>query len=83
VAVEEPAFQTDQEGRCEEVSIHAFDQYAKKCPICGKEFIAREDWTFRTGEGRFICSWKCQRAWDMSHNRPDGKRHFVRKARVD
>lgn len=38
----------------------------RKCSRCGKVFIYRQDWAYRSGSGsgaRLFCSWSCLQAW--------------------
>ena len=58
-----------------------FSTLEKKCPICGKLFIAREEWVFKRYDKshwpKYICSWSCTKKWDEKHT--GKKRHFVRR----
>lgn len=40
---------------------------AKKCAMCGKEFVVlyQDIWAYKRGD-RWLCSWKCLRAYDKS-----------------
>lgn len=40
---------------------------AKKCAMCGKEFVVlyQDIWAYKRGE-KWLCSWKCLRAYDKS-----------------
>ena len=58
-----------------------FSWNEKTCPVCGKQFIAREEWVFKRMDKnwpKFFCSYSCTKAWDAKH-KTGKKRHFVRK----
>jgi len=48
--------------------MNTFANQEKVCPICGKEFIARDEWVYKRN-GRFYCSWHCYR--DTSKKKTD------------
>ena len=58
----------------------------KKCPVCGKLFIARDDWAFKRPDKyrtqRFICSWSCLKKYDEKHQTKEKRRHFVRRTEL-
>lgn len=35
-----------------------FHYLEKKCPMCGKKFIARAEWAYKQYD-RYYCSWHC------------------------
>ena len=61
------------------VYIGAYLGKEKKCPICGKTFYtATEEWAYKrqwkkTGNYFYMCSWKCLRKWEASHQKKVGK----------
>ena len=54
----------------------------KKCPVCGKMFIATVDWVYKkeTKNGiKFYCRYNCYRATYKDYkflNRPTGKHNY-------
>lgn len=49
----------------------------KKCPICGKTFIARQEYVYkRIGKNKmnYMCSWTCLNKWDEEHDRRKGRK---------
>ena len=63
-----------------------FSTLEKKCPVCGKLFVAREEWVFKRYTDnshwpRYLCSWSCTREWDKKHEQTGKKRHFVRRTK--
>lgn len=61
--------------------IDAFKGMAYVCPVCGKDFVARDDWVFWVWKTRHIkrklCSWKCLRKWEKEHGLLERERHYV------
>ena len=56
----------------------AIDIHVKRCPVCGKNFAVMwpDQWAYKRGHGhnwKYICSWKCVRAWDKEKNKGDEK----------
>lgn len=45
----------------------------RKCAICGKVFIGREQWPFKRN-GEWYCSWSCLREYERRPDRPRPKR---------
>ena len=58
-----------------------FTSIERKCMICGKQFIAREEWAFKRPDRnrcyKWFCSWSCLKKFDEKHK--EKKRHFVRR----
>lgn len=49
----------------------------KKCPICGKLFMARPEYVYkRVTKNRvnYMCSWKCLNMYDDEHDRRKGRK---------
>lgn len=48
-----------------------FSDRERKCPVCGKEFILRNDeWAFKRVNGnrtKYFCSWHCLQAFVQEH----------------
>ena len=64
-----------------------FSTLEKKCPVCGKDFIAREEWVFKRTNPKshwpiYICSYSCLKEFDKTHKAPGKRRHFVRRVDV-
>ena len=61
-----------------------FSTLERKCPVCGKVFIAREEWVYKRNNEknnwpRYMCSYSCLKQWDKEHGPTGKKRHFVRR----
>lgn len=61
-----------------------FSTLEKKCPVCGKIFIARKEWAFKRYDKdykwpKYICSWSCCKKYDEKYKQKERQRHFARR----
>ena len=55
----------------------------RKCCICSKAFVMRDDWVFKRTSGqrtKYFCSWTCMRKWDKSHRSMTERKEAVQIA---
>ena len=59
----------------------SLDGTERKCPICGKVFLAHEEWAYKKTKDKhsnIFCSWGCLRKWEAQHgSRKDRQQRII------